>query len=212
MSTSEQLASWFFRLNGCAIIQNFIVHPDSPRGSQRTDLDVLGVRFPHRAERLESGTPFEDHPALCEPRDGRTLIILVEVKTSQCAVNGPWTERSKGNMQRVLRAVGAFPEHEIESIAGGLYETGKASSDRTVVKMFAVGSEIPPSGSLTSECVPLTWREILAFIHGRMRKYWQVKAQHDQWDAVGNDLYKSAVENYFDDQKGFIDHWVAKLS
>jgi hypothetical protein len=47
--SSERVASWFFRLNGCLTIDNFILHPDfiNPSGRQRTDADVLGVRFPN---------------------------------------------------------------------------------------------------------------------------------------------------------------------
>jgi hypothetical protein len=47
----EKIAYWFFRLNGCATITNFVVHPDR-RGSQRTDVDVLAVRFPYWHEIL----------------------------------------------------------------------------------------------------------------------------------------------------------------
>jgi hypothetical protein len=51
----EKVAYWYFRLNGFLQIENFIVHP-SVRGSQRTDADLVAVRFPHRAEFLL------DHP------------------------------------------------------------------------------------------------------------------------------------------------------
>jgi len=47
----DTVAYWFFRLNGCSTITNFVVHPDR-RGSQRTDVDVLAVRFPYRHEIL----------------------------------------------------------------------------------------------------------------------------------------------------------------
>jgi hypothetical protein len=47
----EKVAYWYFRLNGFFQIENFVVHPER-RGTQRTDADLLAVRFPHRAERL----------------------------------------------------------------------------------------------------------------------------------------------------------------
>lgn len=47
----EKVAYWYFRLNGFLQIENFVVHPSS-RGGQRTDADLLAVRFPYRAERL----------------------------------------------------------------------------------------------------------------------------------------------------------------
>ena len=47
----EKVAYWYFRLNGFLQIENFVVHPER-RGGQRTDADLLAVRFPYRAERL----------------------------------------------------------------------------------------------------------------------------------------------------------------
>ena len=47
----EKVAYWYFRLNGFLQIENFVVHPER-RGGQRTDADLLAVRFRHRAERL----------------------------------------------------------------------------------------------------------------------------------------------------------------
>jgi hypothetical protein len=46
---ADKAAYWYFRLNGFLQIENFVVHPER-RGSQRTDADLLGVRFRHRAE------------------------------------------------------------------------------------------------------------------------------------------------------------------
>jgi hypothetical protein len=51
--SSEKLAYWYLRLNGFLTITNFIVHPDFGR-SQRTDVDILGCRFPYRQELLEN--------------------------------------------------------------------------------------------------------------------------------------------------------------
>ena len=50
---AERLAYWYLRLNGCLTIQNFVVHPDKGR-EQKTDVDILAVRFPHRAELLHN--------------------------------------------------------------------------------------------------------------------------------------------------------------
>ncbi len=45
----EKIAYWFFRLNGFLTIENFVVHPEliSDGTSQRTDADILAVRFPY---------------------------------------------------------------------------------------------------------------------------------------------------------------------
>jgi hypothetical protein len=79
----EKLAYWFFRLNGCFTIENFVVHPDLG-GGQRTDADILGVRFPHRQEGLADS--MVDHEAVLSDHP---LIFAAEVKLHKCELNGP---------------------------------------------------------------------------------------------------------------------------
>jgi hypothetical protein len=85
----EKVAYWYFRLNGFFQIENFVVHPER-RGGQRTDADLLAVRFPHRAERL-----FDDpNDIMADDEDRLSLskdlidVLIVEVKTNQpCTLN-----------------------------------------------------------------------------------------------------------------------------
>ena len=100
----ESVAYWFFRLNGCLTIVNFVVHPDltqedEPR-SQRTDVDILAVRFPHRCELFTSGKPMKDHKVF----ESTNLIdiVIAEVKHGRCNLNGPWIKKSDQNMHRIL--------------------------------------------------------------------------------------------------------------
>ena len=74
--TAEQLAYWYLRLNGFLTVQNFIVHPDSG-SEQRTDADVLGVRFPYRAE-LKPKPMIDDEP-FTHIKD-KPFIAIAEVK------------------------------------------------------------------------------------------------------------------------------------
>ena len=48
MST-EKVAYWFFRLNGCMTIEDFVVYPDFG-GAPRTDADMSGIRPAYRSE------------------------------------------------------------------------------------------------------------------------------------------------------------------
>ena len=132
----ETIAYWFFRLNGCATITNFVVHPDR-HGSQRTDVDVLAVRFPHRAELMTSGDPMPDHPVFNS--DGKIDIIFAEVKHGLCRLNGPWTNPEEENINRVWYAVGAFDSHRVSEVAHALYQVGNYQDDFYRVRLFAVG-------------------------------------------------------------------------
>jgi len=122
----EKVAYWYFRLNGFLQIENFVVHPER-RGGQRTDADLLAVRFPHRAERL-----FDDpHDIMADDEKRLSLssdlidVLIVEVKTNQpCTLNGPWTRHDQQNVHRVLAAIGCLPPGRIADAAADIYRAG----------------------------------------------------------------------------------------
>ena len=98
MLNAEKVAYWYFRLNGFLQFENFVVHPEK-RGSQRTDADLVGVRFRHRKEfAFDHPHPMPDDERLeLSPRF--TDVVIVEVKTSQpCTLNGPWTNPERKNV------------------------------------------------------------------------------------------------------------------
>ena len=94
----EHLAYWYFRLNGFMTTVNFVVHPEDG-SEQRTDVDVLGVRFPYRAELL-SQSMVDDAPFILEKE--RPYIVIAEVKKDLCKLNRPWTRKGDQNMNRIL--------------------------------------------------------------------------------------------------------------
>ena len=109
----EQLAVWYFRLNGYFTVPNFILHPNTP-GGQRTDADVLAVRFPHSTE--VAGCKMERDSAL-KCSDEKIDFIIAEVKGGGCALNGPWTDPKQENMHYVIKWLGMVPEPKVDKIA-----------------------------------------------------------------------------------------------
>ena len=107
---AERLAYWDFRLNGFLTTENFIVHPDIDP-NQRTDADLLAGRFAQRSENLSR--PMKDDLTVASCKTFANVIIA-EVKTGACALNGPWTNPRAEDMKRVLKAVGCVPESAIE--------------------------------------------------------------------------------------------------
>ena len=196
----ESVAYWFFRLNGCLTIVNFIVHPDLIRQdephSQRTDVDILAVRFSHRCELFTSGKPMQDH----EVFKSKSLIdiIIAEVKRGRCNLNGPWIRPSDQNMYRVLYAIGAFDKDRVPKIAEDLYKESYYRGDIFQVRLFAIGSQ--KNTQLPQKIVQLTWDEILSFIYERLTNYRKHKAQHEQWDNVGKRLYRLSAKSSSTDE------------
>jgi hypothetical protein len=185
---SESLAYWYFRLNGCLTIPNFVVHPDRGR-EQRTDVDVIAVRFPHRSE-LQM---MQDDPIIASDRN-RIRIILAEVKTSNCNLNGPWTDPLRRNMQRVIRAIGTFQRDLTDAVAGKLYEKGIYVDALYNMSLFCIGSQCNEHVRTQYPDVPqLTWNQILEFVFDRFTKYKHQKVSHPQWDDTAKSLWDRAM-------------------
>lgn len=192
----ERVAYWYFRLNGFFQIENFVVHPER-RGSQRTDADLLAVRFPFRAERLF------DNPndVMADDQQGLKLspdlidAVIAEVKTNQpCTLNGPWTKQEHQNVHRALAAMGCIPADHIKQAAEDIYRAGAHVSTNGVrIRLIAVGRE--NNNELFNaypNVVQRTWRDVLSFIWNRLRRYRQQKTQVDQWDCQGRRIKRLA--------------------
>lgn len=182
----EDLAYWYFRLNGFLTIKNFVVHPDMG-SEQRTDVDIIACRFPYRAELITK--PMKDDVRLIITGQ-RILIYLAEVKQDHCNLNGPWTKKSRGNMQLVLRALGAFPQREIECVAQCLYDNGYFENDKYRISLLCLGSrENRELKNSFPEVPQIIWSHVLEFIYQRFYEYREQKLNHSQWDSVGKKLF-----------------------
>ncbi|MGX9179122.1 hypothetical protein [Mesorhizobium sp. BHbdii] len=204
----EKVAYWYFRLNGFLQVENFIVHPER-RGGQRTDADLLAVRFPFRAERL-----FDDpNDVMADDVQQLALsgdlidVVIAEVKTNQlCSLNGPWTRQDRQNVHRVLAAIGCLPPDRIEPAAANIYRAGFHSSDSPFrIRLVAVGRDRSEDlAAAYPEVTQLIWAEMLAFIWDRFQRYRQQKKQVDQWDSEGRKIKRLADRS--NDAADFIGH------
>ncbi len=195
----DKVAYWYFRLNGFLQIENFVVHPGG-RGGQRTDADLLGVRFPHRAEFLidHPDHPMKDDEVSLSLTQDVIDVVIAEITTSPCKLNGPWTNPDKKNVHRVLAAVGCFQQEQIDSAATALYRCGHYEEDSLRVRLIAIGRErVDDLGALGdstryADVVQITWAQILDFIWSRFDTYRRQKRQVDQWDMCGKKLKELA--------------------
>lgn len=208
----EKVAYWYFRLNGFFQMQSFIVHPTG-KGGQRTDADLIGVRFPHRAERYfddSDGVMGDDTDALRLASD-IIDIAIVEVKTNQaCSLNGPWSNPDARNIHRVLAAIGCFPMDQVEEAAACLYGKGEfwAADAGMRVRLIALGRE--RSNELAGQypnIAQVTWDGVLAFIGDRLHTFRTNKKDVSQWDdqiMLLQELVRECSEHGSFDQDAFI--------
>jgi len=195
----EKVAYWYFRLNGFLQIENFVVHPERG-GSQRTDADLIAVRFPHRAERAYDNPKdimADDESRLCLSRD-LIDVVIAEVKTNQpCTLNGPWTQRDRRNVHRVLAAIGCLPREHIEKAADDIYGAGIHIGEGLRIRLVAIGRDTSHDlAKRHPEVTQVTWPDMLGFIWSRFHTYRRQKTQVDQWDADGKKIKELADRSY----------------
>jgi hypothetical protein len=204
---AEKVAYWYLRLNGFFQIENFVVHPER-RGSQRTDADLLAVRFPFRAERLfdNLNDVMADDAQRLALSDNLIDILIAEVKTSQpCTLNGPWTVEDRENVHRVLAAIGCLPRDQIRAAATDIYRTGLHRANTLRIRLVAVGRTRDENlARQYPEVTQLIWEEMLEFVWDRFSRYRQQKAQVDQWDDEGKKL-KQLVDEHARSPEDFVE-------
>lgn len=187
----EKLAYWYFRLNGFLSIENFVIHPDW-KYEQRTDIDLVAVRFPYRDELPEN--PMKDDTRIILAPD-KIRIVLAEVKTGMCDLNDSWLNRNKNNMQQILYAIGSF--ENVVAVSEELYEHGWYENNNFVFSLFCLGQRTNQTHINKLPRVPqLTWDEVLFFIHERFRHYEDQKCSHEQWDETGHTLWDLAKKHF----------------
>ena len=204
----EKIAYWFFRLNGCLNLTNFLVHHER-KDREGTEVDVLGVRFPYRNELALSGRSMDDHEIFTE-REQKIDIIVADATTGDCKVNDSWIKPEKLNMERILFALGIFPKKRAEAIAVKLYEELYYDDDPAFrVNIYALGRK--KNADLPPVVLQLTWEEVLLFIHHRFVTFDDYKRQHDQWDTTGKELFERATHSWRE-PKQFISDVISHLT
>lgn len=189
---AEEVAEWYFRLNGFFLIPNFVIHPDRRSRYPRTDADLLGIRLKHTSE-IVGGRPMLDDQIIIQASQNgqKSLAVLVEVKSGQCNINGPWSEIEKKNVQRALRRFGFIPtEAKLDEIAESLYTTTYWEGSSFVIRYILVGNQ--PSRDLAAKyrnLIQITYEEIAEFLYKRFKDFPEKFPEADDanigWSAFG---------------------------
>lgn len=193
---AENVAAWYFRLNGFLSIPGFIVHLDDRNayipddGIQRiarTEADFMGVRFANSQEKV-GGRLMEDDAKLLH-NGSLALFVLVEVKAGLCRMNGPWTNRKAENMERVVRRLGfATNERQIDDIADTMYRNGRWQGDDYVLQYICVGGQKNPDLTTFPQLLQIDWNDIADFLLRRFQSFPEKLPSgqvHEQWPDFG---------------------------
>jgi hypothetical protein len=207
MFSCEKITYWFFRLNGCLNLTNFLIHHEMTN-REGTEVDVLGVRFPERNELALSGHAMDDFQ-LFKEREKRIDIIIADSKKGLCSINDSWLKPELRNMERILYVLGIFPQDAVENIARKFYERYCFDEGGCRVQYYVLGAK--KNEKLSPTIIQLTWEEVLTFIHQRFITFEDYKRQHDQWDDTGKELFKVANQNRRDSES-FVGYVTSRLT
>jgi len=184
---AENVAGWYFRLNGFLSISGFVVHPDEVRRHPRTEADLLGVRFPQSTEVLMDHA-MEDDAWICER--AKVLFIIAEIKADVCSLNGPWSRQGEGNMERAVRRLGFATEDQVADIARAMYAQLQWEGPNHIVQYVSVGSRVNRELSQRNPLLrQVTWENISDFLLKRFSDFPSKLRDggrvHDQWPDFG---------------------------
>jgi hypothetical protein len=201
--TSEDVAYWYLRLNGFLTLKNFLVHGDR-RGEERTEIDVLGVRFQHRREHFAN--PMEDDAWITKAAS--TIVVFCDAKRGARDFNDSWTRRDRRVMESFLALVGIVPQIRWRKVAQDLYRRGQSSPKKGLLLTTLLVHHDP------SSMAPVRWPDAprvqlghaLRFIHERFEIYRNIKSAHTQWDASGHRLW-----DLYDERRGNADEFVSTV-
>lgn len=197
----ETLAQVFLRLNGFFSLTNFIIHREEEYAYQAgTDIDVCGVRFPFRREILYNPVSDDERlRSLTVP-----ILVLGEVKTSNCSINESWLRESSDVLKRVIATTGIFNETKIDSIVSSLRSRGRYLESDFIVQIVCFGErpvstfKVQDNHISLPDVIQITWEYILEFIYRRFRDFSREKNYHPQWQQIGQILWRLAynISNY----------------
>jgi hypothetical protein len=187
---SNDLALLYLRLNGFLTVPNFVLHPKR-RGPQKTEADIVAVRFPHRAE-FDDDPDTDDHRFA--NRVARPYFVVAESASSICKLNDPWTKSDA--FRYVLRAFGPVPAELVAMVAARWAETGSYSDECIDCALLCFGaSEDSDLRARYPNVDQILWREVVCFFHRRFSAYDRRKRDHEQWDPLGNRLWNLWTES-----------------
>lgn len=189
---AEDLAHWYLRLNGFLTTTNFIIH-SIRRGQTKTEIDIIGIRFPNRIELFDHNDPISDDSLF--KKIEKPHITICEVTTSRCKINDS-IRKKQDNLEDVLRTFGFFCTDKIKTVATDLQNQGKFENENYYVTFLLFGNQSDEDlkKSLPG-AIQTNWRDVLTFIYNRFKKYRRIKTAHSTWKSPGKNLYDKAISS-----------------
>ncbi|HZD04532.1 MAG TPA: hypothetical protein VE173_06430 [Longimicrobiales bacterium] len=193
MNAGVSLVQAYLGLNGYLTVAEFPVIQGQKGGGYEevTDLDVLGVRFPHAVHVIPRGRPGPEDDLRLEadgalgPAGDAVDVIIGEVKEGKARLND--ATRHCEVLYAALSRVGCVPPSLLDRVITDLQARGEArvGPDETAVasriRLMAFGDG--KSGKRNTYSV-LSLEQVAAFVKGYLKRYHTVLHPADLSDPV----------------------------
>lgn len=209
----EILCAWYLRFHGYLNAPHFILQ--RPNGTQYTDADILGVRFPYSKEDVVTGGP---DPAL-GIRNDLIDCVIGECSAGDAKLNEPWQENFQRNLMYVLRWIGIWRDEELESIYEGVEHSGRFAyewerdSQRYRVRFLFFSNGAIPTRLMNADNINLFG--ILNYLSRRFRCFSTAEqiilSRQSQWDPFIKDVYARLMSEEERKAVGNDRVWIRKI-
>lgn len=188
--SSEQLAYWYFRLNGFFGNENFIIHNALGDANHATEVDYIGMRFKHRKELydIRTGRYMKDDN-LSElfknyKKCKRAIFIcLAEVKRGIVSLNCAQISNND-TLQKILWTLGCVKNSDVNKVVSRLRKYGFCNTYSCHISFVAIGGCNENSDNPILSNIPvIVWDEVKKFIYNRFRDYRMEKADLHEWSS-----------------------------
>jgi hypothetical protein len=191
---AEEVAAWYFRLNGFFLLPAFVVHKDNRADYPRTEADLLGLRLRYSAEYIKKQRLKDDERVqrMCKVKGKPyNMALMAEVKAGDCSINGPWSNPDQRNMQYAIERCGFADPNQVETIADSMHENLRWEGKEWVIQYICVGKRIKPDlSNRYPDLVQISFQDIGKFLYERFRLFPEKipeVAGIEQWPGFGRD-------------------------
>lgn len=163
---AEEMAYWYFRLNGFFLLDNFVLHNDGLDSTQSADIDILAIRQKYTFETV-GGRKADKHKLLFSNFDeNKNIGIICEVKSGRSTPNDILLRR-KDRLRYGLERIGFFSHTRVNELVVKLSSDPVVSGEYHQIGKVLItddGRDIP--GFI---CISL--EEIHKFLKKHLRNY-----------------------------------------
>ncbi|MDR5002496.1 hypothetical protein [Brevibacillus parabrevis] len=169
---AEEMAYWYFRLNGFFLLDNFVLHNDGLDSTHSADIDILAIRQKYTYE-LIGGRETDKHELLFRNFDNNKNIgIICEVKAGKSTPNDIRLRRMD-RLRYGLERIGFFSQSRVDDLVVKLSSEPVASGQYHQVGKVLItddGRDVP--GFI---CISL--EEIHRFLKRHLKRYINPKSR-----------------------------------